>query len=283
MQGLYTAIITPFTPDGLGLDEAGLRENIAFQLQNGVDGIVALGTTGEAPTLSSEEKERVIAIAVEEIGGRVPLYVGTGSYSTAETIRQTKRAEALGADGALIITPYYNKPSQEGIYRHFSAVANETGLPIMLYNHPGRTGSSIELATLQRLAANRQIIGVKETSGKVSAVGEICAALPHFIVMSGDDPLGVESIRLGAKGVISVLGNLLPKEVGMLYREQSEELKNALQPFMDLIFIETNPVPIKAMMERAGRAAGPVRLPLCALSEENQKLINELTGFVCVS
>lgn len=271
MRGLYTAIITPFKRDG-SLDAEGLRENIAFQLESGVDGIVALGSTGEAATLTPEEKERVIVIAGEEIKGRVPLMVGTGCFSTAETVKRTKRAQALGADFALIITPYYNRPTQEGIFRHYSEVTKECDLPVMLYNNPGRTATALELATIERLAALPGIIGIKESSGSIEMVKEIVQALPGFIVMSGDDNLALESLKAGALGLISVLGNLMPKEVRALLEGQPVDLT----PFINATRLESNPIPIKAMMEEAGMRAGPTRLPLCELHECNRQAIKQL-------
>lgn len=267
MEGLYTALVTPFTPEG-DLDERGLRENIDFQIANGIDGLVALGTTGEAPTLTEEEKERVVQIAVEETRARVPLFVGTGSNSTRETLRRSKRAEELGADGLLIISPYYNKPTQEGLYRHFCAVADACSLPIMLYNHPGRTGITFELATLERLAVLPQVVGIKECGGKV---GEIHAAIPQWSIMSGDDSQALQCLKEGAKGLISVLSNLMPKEM-KLYLKGAIDLKQ----FIRATTLETNPIPIKAMMAAAGMAAGPTRLPLCDLREENQREIEGL-------
>ncbi len=267
MQGLYTALVTPFTPDGSAIDERGFRENIAFQLESGVDGLVVLGSTGEAAALSSEERELVIKIARAETKGKVPLLVGTGCPSTAETLHNTRRAQALGADAALIVTPYYVRPTQEGIYRHFSFVAKECPLPIMVYNNPGRAGVAIELETLKRLAAVPGIFGIKESSGRVEMVQEICEALPGFTVMCGDDNLARESIKRGAKGLISVLGNLLPKEI----------LQGLdLAPFIKATGLETNPIPIKAMMQMMGMAAGPTRLPLCELQEKNLLAIEQL-------
>lgn len=271
MQGLYTALITPFVADGSKVDEEGLRKNIAFQLENGIDGLLVLGSTGEAAVLAPEERDLVIKIARAETKGKVPLLVGTGCPSTRETLHLTRRAQELGADAAMIITPYYIRPTQEGIYRHFAHIVKECSLPVMIYNNPSRAGTSIELATLQRLAALTGICGIKESSGKVEMVREIGAALPAFTVMSGDDCLAQESLKRGAKGHISVLSNLLPKEMKAYCRGEID-----LSPFIKAIGIETNPTPIKAMMQLKGMAAGPTRLPLCELQESSRRHIERL-------
>jgi len=284
--GVYTALITPFTSTG-ELDEEGLRRNIHFQLENGVDGIFVLGTTGEAPTLSAQEKEAVIRIAREEVKPPVPLIVGTGNYSTARTIAETQRAQDLGADIALVVTPYYNKPTQEGLFRHFEALCKEVKIPILPYNIQGRTGQNLSTDTLKRLAALPQIIGVKEASGSIvqmmEVIEQILSARPDFLVYSGDDNFTMPLIALGGHGILSVVSNLIPAKVVELTRlalagdfAQARALHYELLPIFRAAFIETNPIPIKAMMHRAGLPAGECRLPLCELLPENRSRVNEL-------
>jgi 4-hydroxy-tetrahydrodipicolinate synthase len=283
LKGLFTAIITPFD-DQDRLNEKGLRQNLRFQLQHGVDGIVVLGTTGETPTLTTQEKERVIQIAFEEIKGRSKLIVGTGSYSTLQTIEQTQRAEQLGADSALIVTPYYNKPTQEGLYRHFKAICKETSLPICLYNIQGRTGQNIQTDTLKRLADLPNVIGVKEASGNVIQMNEVLESISNsysrFKVVSGDDILTLPLLALGGHGVISVVSNLVPKPIKRLVEaglkgdfHLARHLHYQLLPLFRAAFIETNPIPIKTAMNLSGMAAGHCRLPLCDLLPDHfQKL-----------
>lgn len=279
IKGVYTALATPFDKDNK-VDEEGLRLLIQRQVRHSIDGIVLLGTTGEAPTLSEAEKKQIIKIAREECSGNAILMVGTGSYSTQQTIENTLLAEELGADAALIITPYYNKPTQEGLYQHFKTTAALTSLPIMVYNHGGRTGQNLQTGTLKRLMEISSIIGVKESSGDISQISDVIETAkeirPDFSVMSGDDALTLPLIALGGDGIISVISNVLPKEIKDLVESiVSEDLKSAraiyfyLMPFIKAAFIETNPIPIKAAMMHYGLPAGHCRLPLCPLSPEN--------------
>lgn len=272
------------TPKG-DLDEAGFRQNLRFQLGK-VDGIVVLGTTGETPTLSEQEKETIIRIAAEEINGHVPLVVGTGSYSTKQTIENTAKAKALGADIALIVAPYYNKPTQEGLYRHYKEIASAIDIPICVYNIQGRAAVNIHTATLERIADIPGIIGVKEASGSSSQMSDVIETIasqrPEFSVMSGDDALALPLIALGGHGVISVVSNLVPDLVSALVKaclsddmKKAQELHYQLMPLCRAAFIETNPIPIKAAMEMCGMAAGPCRLPLCELSNENVSKLKE--------
>lgn len=226
IQGLYTAIITPFNKDGK-LDKEGLRENIRYQIAGGVDGIAVLGTTGEAPTLSYQEKEDIMSIAKDECEDKVKLMCGTGSYSTEQTIINTKLAYAQGADSALIVTPYYNKPTQEGLYLHFKAVAESTpDLPILVYNIQGRTGQNLTTKTLERLAKIPNIAGVKEASGNIiqmmDVIENISLKRPDFSVMSGDDALTFALMALGGHGVVSVVSNLIPGEIKALVSALAE-------------------------------------------------------------
>ncbi|HEV8051772.1 MAG TPA: 4-hydroxy-tetrahydrodipicolinate synthase, partial [Parachlamydiaceae bacterium] len=215
-QGVYTALITPFTDEDL-LDEDGLRLLIQRQITAGVDGIVFLGTTGEVPTLTGKEKERIIAIAKNDCSQKASFIVGTGSYSTKKTVEDTLAAEKAGADGALIVTPYYNKPTQEGLFRHFKEITDATKLPIIIYNIAGRTGQNLQTDTLKRLMEIPSIVGIKEASGNISQINDVIGLArnyrPEFSVLSGDDALTFPLMALGGNGVISVISNILPKEV----------------------------------------------------------------------
>lgn len=285
-KGLYTALITPFGPSG-ELNEPGIRQLIQMQLKAGVDGIVVLGTTGEAPTLSPEEKEKIIRIARAEIDNDTLLVVGTGSYCTKKTIEDTQKAKDLGADAALVVTPYYNKPTQAGLYSHFEALAKAVDLPLLLYNVQGRTGQNLQTETLKHLAEIPKIIGVKEASGNIVQIMEVIEQIlpkrPDFLVFSGDDNLTFPTIALGGHGVISVLSNLMPNELVQFVRQalkedsiNAREMHYKLLPFFKALFLETNPIPIKAMLNDCELPAGPCRLPLTSLSEENQQKLNSL-------
>lgn len=283
LKGLYTALITPFNQQG-ELDHKALIEQIQMQVKHQVNGLVILGTTGEAPTLTDAEKKMIIKIARQELKGNTQLIIGTGSYSTAQTILATKEAQDAGADAALIITPYYNRPSQEGIYRHFEAICSATSLPICLYNHPGRTGRNIETTTLKRLSELPTIIGVKEASGDLSQINDVIAEISsknsNFCVLSGDDSLTLPLMAMGSHGVISVISNLLPKEFKILVDAclkgdilEARTWHYSLLPLMKALCIDTNPIPIKAAMNLIGSQVGSCRLPLCDLNRENhQKL-----------
>jgi 4-hydroxy-tetrahydrodipicolinate synthase len=286
LEGLYTVLITPFDQNN-ALDEEGLRENIRFQLANNVDGIVALGTTAEAPTLTDLEKDAIIHLVVEEVKGKLPVVVGTGTNSTAQTIEDTLVAERLGADGALIITPYYNKPTQEGIYLHFKKVAETTKLPIILYNNPPRVIQNIQIETLKRLMDIPSIIGIKEAAGSVMQMMEIVNLArnhrPDFRILSGDDALTVPCIAMGGHGIMSVVSNLIPSQMKTLTATAlNGEISLAcamhyqLFPFFQGAFIETNPIPIKTAMNLWGMPAGGCRLPLCAMGRENKKKLEDI-------
>jgi 4-hydroxy-tetrahydrodipicolinate synthase len=279
LVGLFTAIITPFDAHGK-LDKEGLRANLRYQLENQVQGIVVLGTTGEDPTLSPKEKEEVVEIAVEEVKGKAQILVGTGSYSTQQTIDTTQKAQAMGADAALIVCPYYNKPTQEGLYRHFASVAEAVSLPICVYNIQGRTGQNLQTETLQRLMQFSSIIGVKEASGNINQIMDVieCAKMhrPTFSILSGDDALTLPVMALGGHGIVSVASNLVPgpmqKFVQALLRNDFQTAQNwhaQLLPLFKAAFIETNPIPIKAAMTMHGMAAGSCRLPLCDMAAQN--------------
>ncbi len=281
-RGVITALITPFK-NGL-IDVDALSQNIQYQIEHKVHGLLVLGTTGEAPTLSLEEKKKVISCAVEKAQRKIPILVGTGSYNTEDTIQRTKEATDLGADIALIVTPYYNKPTQEGIFRHFEKIVANTSIPILVYNIQGRCGVNIETKTLQRIAALPRIIGVKEASGSVlqaaDVIHQVSKLHPDFQVWAGDDGLTLPMMSLGAVGVISVMSNLLPHRMVQLVEAiQNQEYIIARKIHYELLalfkalFIETNPIPIKAAMNFFGMPAGDVRLPLCPMTQENLEVL----------
>jgi 4-hydroxy-tetrahydrodipicolinate synthase len=276
-RGTYTAIVTPFR-DG-EIDVAALERLIEGQIAAGVNGIVAVGTTGESPTLSHEERENVIKLAVKIAKGRCQVLAGTGSYSTRDAVAATKRAKELGARAALVVAPYYNKPSQEGLFRHFQAIAHATSLPIMLYNIPGRCSVDISVETVERLVAEcSNIVAIKEASGSVDRVSELRSRLPNeFTILSGDDSLTLPFMSVGAAGVVSVASNLIPDQVCALVKAQdagdvksARDLHRQLLPIFKDLFIEPNPVPIKTALSWRGMMSAEVRLPLCEMSEPNQ-------------
>ncbi len=276
-RGTFTALVTPFR-DG-AIDVAAFEKLIEGQIAAGITGIVAVGTTGESPTLSQDEREQVIRLAVTISNKRCAVLAGTGSNATHHAVADTKMAEKLGADGALLVAPYYNKPSQEGLFRHFQTIARETGLPIMLYNIPGRCGVDILPDTVVRLAGEcRNIASIKEASGSVERVSELRARLPdEFTILSGDDSLTLPFMAVGAAGVVSVASNLFPAEVcSLVCAYESGDVKSAaklhrqLFPLFKDLFIEPNPVPVKTALSWRGVMSGEVRLPLCEMSEANQ-------------
>lgn len=270
MQGVYTAIVTPFSQGAV--DFGKLRELVEFQIAGGVDGIVPVGTTGESPTLSFEEHMKVIEVTIETAKKRCQIIAGTGANSTSEAIELTKHARTAGADATLQVTPYYNKPTQEGLYRHFSTVADQTGLPVVLYNVPGRSGVPIAVETIARLSKNPLIIAVKEAGGsveRVSAILDVC----DITVLSGDDMLTVPMMAVGATGIISVASNIIPAELkAMVNAAAAGDYSKAMKLhqkyyclFRDL-FVETNPIPVKTAMAMKGMIAEEFRLPLCEIS-----------------
>ena len=274
-EGSFVAIVTPFSNGKV--DASALRGLIEFHIENGTNGIVPCGTTGESATLSHAEHEEVIRIAVETCKGRIPVLAGTGSNATQEAIELTQRAEKIGADGALLITPYYNKPTQEGLFQHFSAVAKETDLPIILYNVPSRTSINMVPSTVARLSSVRNIVGIKEASGSLVQVSEIIDSCgPDFEVISGEDALTWPILAIGGKGAISVTANLVPDRCAKLCRaaregdvDKAKELHYELLKLSDVMFIETNPIPVKAALALMGLIENEFRAPLCAPSEEN--------------
>jgi len=282
LQGAITAIITPFKEKG-EVDYEGYRKNVQFQLENGINGLVVLGTTGETPTLNAEEKEKLINISVEEAKGKVPVIIGTGTNSTEKTVAESKKAEELGADALLVVTPYYNKPTNEGIYLHFKAVNDKVNIPIIVYNIAGRTGKNIETPVMKRLAGLSNIVAVKEASGNIDQMGDVLEQIPELTVLSGDDGLTFPLMAMGGKGIVSVASNLLPKEMVELCdlmlagkTEEARKLHFKLLPFFSAEFIETNPIPIKAAMHLKGMAAGGYRLPMCELRPENLEKLKKV-------
>ncbi len=282
-RGSIVAIVTPFK-DG-AVDEEKLRELVEFQIENGTDAIVPCGTTGEASTLDYDEHYRVIEIVVQQANKRVPVIAGTGSNSTTEAIELTAQSKKLGADGALLVTPYYNKPSQEGLYRHYRAVAEAVALPLVLYNVPGRTSVNLLPDTVARLAEISNIVGIKEASGSLQQASEIIALCGDKLdVVSGDDFITLPMMACGAKGVISVVANIMPKEVAALVDaffagnlEEARKWHLKLLRIANAMFIETNPVPVKTAVALMGMATDEVRLPLAPLSEANR---TKLTGIM---
>ena len=276
-RGTFTALVTPFRSGAI--DVSAYEKLIEAQVAAGITGIVAVGTTGESPTLSPEEREQVIRLAVTSAKKRCVVLAGTGSNSTHHAVADTKAAEKLGVDGALLVAPYYNKPSQEGLFRHFKTIANATSLPIMLYNIPGRCGVDIGPDTVVRLAAEcRNIVSIKEASGSVERVSELRARLPKaFTILSGDDSLTLPFMSVGAVGVVSVASNLFPAEVCALVRafasgdvKEAEKLHRKLFPLFKALFIEPNPVPVKTALGSRGAMSEECRLPLCEMTEANQ-------------
>ena len=271
-HGALTAIITPFR-DG-AVDETALRELIEWQIQSGIDGLVPCGSTGESATLSHAEHERVIKITIEQTRKRVPVVAGTGSNSTAEAIRLTASARELGADGALLISPYYNKPTQDGIYKHYKTIAASVDLPIFAYNIPGRTGSNIAPETFARLAEIKNCIGVKEASGSTEQTSDILRLTNgKFTVLSGDDALTVPLMAIGAKGVIATIGNAMPREIHELAAaglagdfERARQWHYKMLPLMRTLFIETNPICIKQALAFMGKCCNELRLPLVPMT-----------------
>lgn len=285
-KGAIVAIVTPFKKGKV--DEAALRKLIEFQIKNGTDGIVPCGTTGESSTLSHEEHDRVIEIAIDAVNKRVPVIAGTGSNSTAEAIRLTRHACKAGADGALMVAPYYNRPTQEGLYHHYKAVAEAVPIPIIVYNIPGRTGVNINPDTLARLSRIKNIVGVKEASGSIKQMSDVISLCgPNFDVLSGDDLFTLPLMAMGGHGVISVISNVAPADMaGLVDAFAAGDLKKAqalhfrMSGLIDALFIETNPAPVKAALSLMKKISYEVRLPLYKMSDANyEKLKKVMIGY----
>jgi len=281
-KGAIVAIVTPFKNGRV--DEEKLRELIEFQIENGTDGIVPCGTTGESPTLSHEEHDRVIEITVDAVKKRVPVIAGTGSNSTAEALRLTEHAREVGADGALMVCPYYNRPTQEGLYQHYKTVAEKVKIPIIVYNIPGRTGVNLLPETMARLAKVPGIVGTKEASGSLKQMHEVIQLCgPDFAVLSGDDFFTYPLLCLGGHGIISVISNIAPKDMAALVDafaagdlQKAKNLHYRMAPLVDSLFIETNPTPVKAALAMMGKIEYEVRLPLAKMSEANYEKLRKI-------
>ncbi|HNY72103.1 MAG TPA: 4-hydroxy-tetrahydrodipicolinate synthase [Syntrophales bacterium] len=281
-KGAIVAIVTPFKNGRV--DEEKLRELIEFQIENGTDGIVPCGTTGESPTLSHEEHDRVIEITVDAVKKRVPVIAGTGSNSTAEALRLTEHAREVGADGALMVCPYYNRPTQEGLYQHYKTVAEKVKIPIIVYNIPGRTGVNLLPETMARLAKVPGIVGTKEASGSLKQMHEVIQLCgPDFAVLSGDDFFTYPLLCLGGHGIISVISNIVPKDMAALVDafaagdlQKAKNLHYRMAPLVDSLFIETNPTPVKAALAMMGKIEYEVRLPLAKMSEANYEKLRKI-------
>lgn len=272
VNGTFTAIVTPFNTDG-SIDYGALKDLINWQIASGVEGLVPVGTTGESPTLEMTEHLKVIEATIETAANRVIIIAGTGANSTAEALELTAEAKKLGADATLQVTPYYNKPNAEGLFRHFSAVA-ELGLPVVLYNVPGRAGKEIPLETVVRLASNPMVIAIKEAAGSVDRVSAIRNAC-ELTILSGDDSLTLPMISVGASGVISVASNVIPAEMSNMVRlalhekfSEARELHRIYYPLFRDLFLDTNPIPVKAALAMMGRIKSTYRLPLCEPTEK---------------
>ena len=282
--GLYVALVTPFT-DGK-VDYGALQDLVLFHLDSGTTGLVPCGTTGESATLSHEEHRRVIETVIQTADGQCQVIAGTGSNSTSEAIEMTKHAKEAGADGALVITPYYNKPTQEGLYRHFRAVADAVEIPIMLYNVPARTAVNMTADTVIRLADHDNIVAVKEASGDLAQCTEILRGC-DIDVLSGDDPLTLPIMAIGGTGVVSVVGNIVPKEVLVLIDSlnagnlaEARKAHQRLHPLCKAMFLETNPIPVKTAMKLLGRGNGEMRLPMCEMKDDTRNALQSvLTQF----
>jgi 4-hydroxy-tetrahydrodipicolinate synthase len=289
-QGSFVAMVTPFRNGAI--DEAKVRQLVELHVASGTDGLIPCGTTGESPTLTHDEHRRLIDLVLEQAAGRITVVAGTGSNSTAEAVDLTRHAERAGAHGALVVNPYYNKPTQEGLYRHFRAVAESAALPILVYNIQSRTAVNVETDTLARLARDcKNIVGVKEASGSLDQMSQVIQACgPDFAVLSGDDNVTLPLMAIGGRGVVSVIANILPRETSELTHaaleedwKRARELHHRLFPLARAAFLETNPIPIKEAMAMAGMIEPEFRLPMCRMSDANRarlRAVLELYGLV---
>ncbi|MGZ6208059.1 MAG: 4-hydroxy-tetrahydrodipicolinate synthase [Syntrophales bacterium] len=289
-SGAIVAIVTPFRKGKV--DEKSLRELIEFQIKNGTDGIVPCGTTGESSTLSHEEHDRVIEITIDAVNKRVPVIAGTGSNSTDEALRLTRHAHEAGADGALLVCPYYNRPTQEGLYQHFKIIAESIPIPIVPYNIPSRTGVNLLPETVARLAKISNIVGIKEASGSLKQMQDVISLCgDKFDVLSGDDFFTFPLLAIGGRGVISVVSNIVPADMAAMVDafaggdiKKAQQKHHKLGPLIDALFIETNPVPVKAALSMMGKIAYDVRLPLYKMSDGNyEKLKSVMKSYGLIS
>lgn len=277
-KGAIPALVTPFADNG-SLNEAVVRKLVQFHIQKKTPAVVPAGTTGESPNLSDKEKQRLFEVVVEEANGKLSVIAGTGGNNTAHSVELTKIAKKIGADAALIVAPYYNKPTQEGLYRHYMKIADEGGLPVVIYNVPGRTGVNILPATVERLCEHERIVAVKEASGNLGQISEIhrrCGE--RLTILSGDDNLTLPILSVGGQGTISVTANIVPDKINEMidvflggdYRK-ALNLHHKLEPLHDAMFLETNPIPVKTAMNLMGMNVGGFRLPLCEMGDANKK------------
>lgn len=282
--GTGTAVVTPFKEGGVDFESFGRFLN--WQIEGGVEFLVVLGTTGESPTVTADERAEIITFAVKTAAGRVPVVIGTGTNSTANTIALSQQAEALGADGVLVVTPYYNKPTQEGLYQHFKAVAAAIRIPLIVYNVPGRTGTNILPETVRRLSRLLNVAGIKEASGDVAQIDTLVRLIkkdrPDFAILSGNDDQAFHLVNSGGDGVISVLSNVMPRETSDMIRlalagevEKARELHHRMFPLMKNLFMESNPIPVKYAVNRLGLCRNELRLPLVPASEKCMAVIDE--------
>jgi 4-hydroxy-tetrahydrodipicolinate synthase len=282
LRGCGTALVTPFTRDET-IDEGALRRLVELQITNGVDFLVACGTTGESVTMTEDEQARVVEITIDAARGRVPVVAGAGGYNTREVIEKVHRYAGLGADAILSVTPYYNKPTQEGLYQHYRAIAESSALPIILYNVPGRTGVNMEPATQKRVAEFEKIIGTKEASGNIAQIAEVVSLVDEsFLLFAGDDSLALPVVALGGVGVISVASNLLPRQVSDLSHaclegswDEARRLNRELTPVFKAMFIESNPGPVKAAMAEEGLIEEVYRLPMVPITDASRAKLRE--------
>jgi 4-hydroxy-tetrahydrodipicolinate synthase len=285
--GCGTALVTPFKQD-LSLDEPTLRKLVRRQIEAGINFLVPCGTTGESPTLTRAEHLRVVEIALEEATGKVPVLAGAGGYNTHEVIELAREIERMGADGILSVTPYYNKPTQEGLYQHYEAIASAIRLPIVVYSVQGRTGVNVEPATLARLAQIDNIVGVKEASGNIGQMANVIQEVPaSFVVLSGDDAITIPLIALGGRGVISVVSNEIPAEMTQLAHaavkgdfETARAIQRRFLPLMNVNFVESNPIPVKAAMAHLGLLELVYRLPMCPPTDASRAKIEKVLDSV---
>ncbi len=276
LQGTFTALVTPFTDNG-DIDYPALEGLLEAQIEAGIEGILILGTTGESPTMSHEEYSAIIKFSVEKVDGRSLVIAGSGSNCTQKTIEHSQAAKEAGVDALLVVNPYYNKPTQEGLYQHFWAVAEAVDIPQILYNIQGRTGVNVSTETLVRLAKHKNIVAVKEASGDIGQMADVIAATNDFFVLSGDDGLTYPLICLGGDGVISVLSNILPAETKAMTDaalngdyKKAKELHYKLTPLMSGCFMETNPIPVKTALAMKGKVKENFRLPMCQMNPDNR-------------
>ncbi len=288
IEGTIVAMITPFTTDD-GVDEEGMRENINYLIERGVEGVLAAGTTGESATITHDEQRKMMDILVDEVAGRVKAIAGAGSNSSKESLSLVKYAEKAGADAALVITPYYNKPQPHGLFEHYKMLTDSTDIPIIVYNVPSRTGTDIDVETIGKVSQLENIIGIKEANPDLDKVSQIVKKMEQlgnrddFNIISGNDNLTLPMISMGAKGVISVVANVDPERMGQMVRyalqgdyDKAQKLHYELYDLMKVLFIETNPVPAKESLNMMGRPAGHVRMPLGTLKEENKAQLRKV-------